>query len=64
MKHVLQNLFRGTEYEGLTGEILSLIKDKSKTPRTIYLNSLHAFGKKDGLAIYNMIKACPVWGKG
>lgn len=63
MKHILQNLFRGTEYEGLTAEILCLIENKPKAPRTIYLNSLHAFGKKDGLAIYQMIKGCPDFGK-
>lgn len=64
VKSILQNLFYGTEYEGLTGEILNLIKDKSQAPKAIYLGSLHTFGKKDGLAIYNMIKDCPVFYKG
>lgn len=30
--------------------------ETGKTPKIIYLNSLHCFGKKQGLEIYNRIK--------
>ena len=30
--------------------------ETGKTPKIIYLNSLHRFGKKQGLEIYNRIK--------
>lgn len=50
--------FDGTEYEEMTGEIQKLIEEKKKTPKVIYLNCLHSFGRDNGLAIYNRMKAC------
>ena len=58
IKAVLQNLFAGTEYEDITDEIQNLIEGKKKTPKVMYLNSLHVFGRKSGLEIYNKLKAC------
>ena len=58
MKAVLRKLFEGTEYEGMTEEIRNLIEGKEKTSRAIYLNCLHVFGRNNGLAIYNKVKAC------
>lgn len=57
-KEILQKLFAGTEYEDKTDAIFCLLEGKKKHPREIYLGSLHLFGRKDGLAIYNRIKAC------
>ena len=48
----------GTEYEGRMDEIQNLIEGKEKTSRVIYLSSLHMFGRKNGLKIYNTIKSC------
>ncbi len=58
IKTVLQKLFEGTEYENMTEEIRNLIEGKEKTSKTIYLNCLHLFGRNNGLAIYNRVKAC------
>lgn len=58
LKAVIQNLFDGTAYEGMTGQIQKLIEGKEKTPRIIYLNCLHSFGRDNGLEIYNKMKAC------
>lgn len=58
IKTVLQKLFEGTEYENMTEEIRNLIEGKEKTSKTIYLNCLHLFGRSNGLAIYNRVKAC------
>ena len=58
IREVIKNLFEGTEYEGMTEEIQKLMEEKKKTPKNIYLNCLHFFGKDNGLAIYNKMKAC------
>lgn len=58
VKGVIKNLFDGTEYEEMTGEIQKLMEEKKKTPKVIYLNCLHSFGRDNGLAIYNRMKAC------
>lgn len=58
IKKVIKNLFAGTEYEGMTGEIQELLEEKKKTPKVIYLNCLHSFGRDNGLAIYNRMKTC------
>lgn len=58
IKSVIKNLFAETEYEGMTGEIQKLLEEKEKTPKVIYLNCLHSFGRDNGLAIYNRMKMC------
>lgn len=58
IKSIIKSLFAGTEYEEKTEEIQKLMERKEKTPRRIYLNCLHSFGRNGGLAIYNKIKAC------
>lgn len=58
IKAVLQKLFEGTEYEGMTEEIRNLLEGKEKTSKTVYLNCLHIFGRNSGLEIYNKVKAC------
>lgn len=55
---VLEDLFAGTEYENMVNEIQNLIEGKEKAARVMYLNSLHLFGRKNGLAIYNKLKSC------
>ncbi|MCM1253634.1 MAG: PIN domain-containing protein [Clostridium sp.] len=57
IKTIIKRLFDGTEYEGLTEQIQTLMKKKEKTPKVIYLNCLHSFGRKRGLEIYNRMKA-------
>ena len=58
IREVIKNLFEGTEYEEMTEEIQKIMEEKEKTPKNIYLNCLHFFGKDNGLAIYNKMKAC------
>lgn len=58
IRAVLEKLFAGTEYEPMTDEIQNLIEGKEKTSKVIYLSSLHLFGRKGGLEIYNTLKAC------
>ena len=58
VKEVVNRLFEGTEYEGKTEEIQRLMLNKEKTPKMIYLNCLHSFGRDGGLTIYNRMKAC------
>lgn len=58
VKSVLEELFKGTEYEDRIEEIQNMITGKS--PKLIYLSSLHIFGKKGGLEIYNRIKSSPL----
>ena len=58
IRAVLEKLFAGTEYEARMEEIQNLIEGKEKTSKIIYLSSLHLFGRKQGLEIYNKMKAC------
>lgn len=58
IKTVIKQLFDGTEYEGMTEQIQKLMVKKEKTPRIIYLDCLHSFGRDGGLAIYNRMKTC------
>ncbi|MCM1122439.1 MAG: PIN domain-containing protein [Eubacterium sp.] len=58
IKAVIKKLFDGTEYESMIGQIQTLMDGKEKTPRIIYLNCLHSFGRNSGLAIYNRMKEC------
>lgn len=49
--------FEGTAYEKKTDNILRLVEEcDSKVPRLLYTGSLHAFGREDGRAIYQMLK--------
>lgn len=57
IRGVLQKLFQGTEYESRTQEIQNMIEGKEKNAKIIYLSSLHLFGRKCGLEIYQRIKA-------
>ncbi|MDE7332817.1 MAG: hypothetical protein K2O16_11415 [Lachnospiraceae bacterium] len=54
---VLQKLFAGTEYESRIEEIQGMIEGKEKSAKIIYLSSLHLFGRKGGLEVYNRIKS-------
>ncbi len=58
IEKVIKNLFDGTEFEEMIEDIQKLVEDKKETPKVIYLNCLHSFGRDNGLAIYNRIKAC------
>ena len=58
IRAVIRNLFAGTEYEEMTEEIQKIMEEKRKTPKVIYLNCLHFFGRDSGLAIYNKMKTC------
>lgn len=42
----------------MINEIQNLIEGKEKAARVMYLNSLHLFGRKNGLAIYKKLKTC------
>lgn len=57
VRKTLCELFAGTEYEGRIDEIQNMIDGKEKSAKIIYLSSLHLFGRKGGLEIYNRIKA-------
>ena len=53
----IKELFKGTEYEKKTENILRFIEESSsKTPKLLYTGSLHEFGRKDGRAIYQILK--------
>lgn len=57
IKGVLRRLFEGTMYENRIEEIQNMIDGKEKSPKVIYLASLHLFGRKGGLEVYNKMKA-------
>lgn len=55
LKELLRQIFGETDYAGKMSEIQDMM-ETGKTPKIIYLNSLHRFGKKQGLEIYSRLK--------
>lgn len=55
LRSALQEAFGETAYVGEMNEIQNLM-ESGDTPKVIYLNSLHKFGRKKGLEIYDRIK--------
>ena len=58
IKTVLRRIFEVTQYESKIEEIQNMLDGKEKNSKIIYLDSLHLFGRKGGLEVYNKIKAC------
>lgn len=57
VKKELKAVLLGTAYEGRTVEIIDFISAKrNQGKKALYTGSLHTFGKKDGRAIYQLIK--------
>ena len=53
----LKAVFTGTEYEEKTAEIVDFISAKREQgKKAVYTGALHEFGKKDGNAIYHLLK--------
>ena len=57
LRELLQEVFNDTEYINRTDEMEEILKT-GKTAKVIYLNTLHCFGRKDGLAVYQRLKNC------
>lgn len=58
IREALEALFAGTEYQSRIGEIEALLNGgKGQSPKVIYLNALHRFGRRDGLAVYRQLKS-------
>lgn len=57
IQNILQDLFAGTDLEDQIGNIEDLLNDHKNTgnKRDIYLDSLHRFGRNQGLTIYRKI---------
>ena len=55
LQEILRQIFGGTDYASKMPEIQNMM-ETAKTPKIIYLDSLHRFGKKQGLEIYRRIK--------
>lgn len=55
LQETLRQILDGTDYAGKMFEIQKMM-ETAKTPKIVYLNSLHRFGKKQGLEIYRRIK--------
>lgn len=55
MQQLLQQIFHETEYENKMAEIQDMV-ETIKSPKIVYLNSLHRFGRNQGLEIYRRIK--------
>lgn len=55
LQKILRQIFGETDYASKMPEIQDMI-EKAKEPKIIYLDSLHRFGKKQGLEIYRRIK--------
>ena len=57
MRKELREILEGTEYEERTADIIDFMDAKNFQGRKeLYTNSLHLFGRKDGTAIYHLLK--------
>lgn len=58
IRSVIDEAFRGTVYQSKIDEVLRLIDEKQPQPgKTLYMESLHKFGRKAGCEIYRILKA-------
>ena len=55
LHEILRQIFGETDYASKMPEIQNMM-ETAKNPKVMYLNSLHRFGKKQGLEIYRRIK--------
>lgn len=55
LRELLEEILGESEYANPISEIQEMLK-KEKTPKVIYLGSLHRFGRKQGMVIYGKIK--------
>lgn len=55
LQKILRQIFDETDYASKMLEIQDMM-ETAKAPKIIYLNSLHRFGRKQGLEIYRRIK--------
>lgn len=56
LQKILESIFAETDFKDKTPEIREML-ERGKTPKIIYLDSLHRFGRKQGLEIYNRIRS-------
>lgn len=57
MRKELKEILENTDYEEKTAEIIDFIEAKKDQGRKkLYTDSLHLFGRKNGIAIYHLIK--------
>ena len=57
IKRDLHAILAGTAYEGKSAEIIDFVSKCQKLGRkAVYTGSLHAFGKKQGIEIYKLIR--------
>ena len=57
IKRDLQAILAGTAYEGKSTEIIDFVSKCQKSgKKAVYTGSLHAFGKKQGIEIYKLIR--------
>lgn len=59
IKHRLEAIFRGTEYEEKLVKICELAEEEQK-PKDLYIGSLKRFGRTDGTKIYRYLKQLDV----
>ena len=57
IKRDLQAILEGTEYQEKSAEIIDFVSKCQKSgKKAVYTGSLHAFGKKQGIEIYKLIR--------
>lgn len=57
IRNEIQDIVRGTEFEEKTAEIIDFVNvRKAGRRKDLYTGALHCFGRRDGIAIYQLIK--------
>lgn len=54
----LTALLEGTEHQGDIKDIYNTLRENPQTPKAIYTDILHKFGRTKGLALYRQLKDC------
>ena len=56
VRRALDELFKDTEYKNITHQIMSALGKNDLSKKTMYLNMVKQFGKKDGIEIYRILR--------
>ena len=57
IRNEIRDAFAGTKFENVVPDIISFLENNDEvTRRKLYTESLHKFGRQDGLAFYQILK--------
>lgn len=56
LMNTITNMFQNTEHQSHVKDIYNIVRANKQTPKTMYTETLHAFGRQTGLELYRTLK--------